>query len=102
MNKTCGQCKYFTGAGDWNLCCDIRRDLCYKETPACGLFEEVQEYKESEQWLILQLDFLQNEEIDYGPIGPMAEDEVRYFGNCLIENYGYTLDNLKSKWPVLF
>ena len=20
-NKTCDQCKYFTGAGDWNLCC---------------------------------------------------------------------------------
>lgn len=19
--KTCGQCKHFTGAGDWNLCC---------------------------------------------------------------------------------
>ena len=54
MDKTCGQCKHFTGAGDWNLCCDIPHPtkkeqeqgmtfswghLCYEYTEACDKFE---------------------------------------------------------------
>lgn len=39
----CGSCKYFTGAGDWDLCCTNPPDhkigcfgfLCYETTPAC-------------------------------------------------------------------
>ena len=53
--KTCGQCKHFTGAGDWNLCCTQKHPvpkmgqrskdllfghLCYEYTKACDLFEE--------------------------------------------------------------
>lgn len=53
--KTCGQCKNFTGAGDWNLCCKIKHPtpkekeqgldfywghLCYEDTKACDMFEE--------------------------------------------------------------
>ena len=52
---TCGQCKHFTGAGDWNLCCDIKHPtpkekeqgldfswghLCYEDTEACDAFED--------------------------------------------------------------
>ena len=49
MNKTkneinrCGTCKYFIGAGDWDLCCSNPPErrvscfgfLCYETTPAC-------------------------------------------------------------------
>lgn len=101
-SKTCGQCKHFIGAGDWNLCCNLREILCYKETSGCDLFEEIQKYKESEEWLIHQLNFYQNEEKHHGPIPPMAWDEVCYFGDYLINNYRYTMDNLKEQWPVLF
>lgn len=52
--KTCGKCTHYTGAGDWNLCCDIEhptpkeRDqgldfywghLCYEDTEACDMFD---------------------------------------------------------------
>lgn len=40
---TCKTCKHFIGAGDWNLCCDLRYDLCYKNTPACNQYEGVEE-----------------------------------------------------------
>ncbi len=35
----CESCKHFIGAGDWNLCCDLKYDLCYKYTPACTKYE---------------------------------------------------------------
>ena len=53
MNK-CGTCEHFTGAGDWNLCCNIPHPtpkekemglefyfghLCYKDTEACDMYE---------------------------------------------------------------
>ena len=54
-SQTCGQCKHFTGAGDWDLCCTQKHPtpeektkgqyfpcghLCYEDTEACNLFEE--------------------------------------------------------------
>lgn len=45
--KTCKDCKYFIGAGDWNLCCSNppagAKDswcgfLCYEDTEACENF----------------------------------------------------------------
>lgn len=54
-SQTCGQCKHFTGAGDWNICCTQKHPtpeekargqyfiwghLCYEDTEACDLFEE--------------------------------------------------------------
>ena len=47
MEFTCGMCKNYTGAGDWNLCCTERHDpnifpfghLCYEDTPACEKFK---------------------------------------------------------------
>ena len=54
-SKTCGQCKHFTSAGDWNLCCTQKHPtleekakgknflfghLCYEDTEACDLFDE--------------------------------------------------------------
>ena len=36
---TCGTCKHFIGGGDWNLCCDLQYDLCYRHTPACEKYE---------------------------------------------------------------
>lgn len=35
---TCDKCKHFRGWGDWGLCCDVKYDLCYEQTPACELF----------------------------------------------------------------
>lgn len=40
MEHTCETCKHFIGGGDWNLCCDLMYDLCYKDTPACEKYEE--------------------------------------------------------------
>lgn len=40
MNK-CGTCKYYTGAGDWDLCCmKSKRRLCYRNDDACEEYEE--------------------------------------------------------------
>lgn len=36
---TCATCKHFIGAGDWNLCCDLKYDLCYEHTLACDKYE---------------------------------------------------------------
>ena len=47
--KTCKDCKYFIGAGDWNLCCSnppasVKDSwcgfLCYEDTEACENFKE--------------------------------------------------------------
>ena len=37
-NLTCKYCKQFIGLGDFNLCCKLKYDLCYEDTPACDLF----------------------------------------------------------------
>lgn len=47
--KTCKDCVHFLGFGDWNLCCKIKPDLCYKDTPACDDFEESNRSEESNQ-----------------------------------------------------
>lgn len=41
--EKCGTCKYFTYAGDWDLCCmkQMRR-LCYKHYDACEEWEEAE------------------------------------------------------------
>ena len=39
-SKHCYQCEHFIGSGDWNLCCGIKGDLCYKNTVACDDFKE--------------------------------------------------------------
>lgn len=56
----------------------------------------------NKEWYIKQLNFYQNEEKQHGPIPLMAWDEVCYFGDYLIDNYGYTMNELKEQWPVLF
>lgn len=46
MKNFCVFCKYFIGAGDWDLCCDLKHEgypfgfLCYEKTEACEKFEE--------------------------------------------------------------
>ncbi|MBQ3502348.1 MAG: hypothetical protein IJA72_01625 [Clostridia bacterium] len=37
---TCEFCKHYIGGGDWNLCCDLRYDLCYEDTDACYKYEK--------------------------------------------------------------
>lgn len=45
----CGDCKKFTGVGDWNLCCMEHHEgyplgfLCYEDTNACKKFERKRE-----------------------------------------------------------
>ena len=41
MHETskCGSCKYFLGAGDYNLCCEKHSWLCYRDSEACALYE---------------------------------------------------------------
>lgn len=49
-NKTCSECEYFIGGGDWNLCCSQKHEnsnsifgfLCYEDTEACKKFKERQ------------------------------------------------------------
>lgn len=54
------------------------------------------------EWYINQLNFYQNEEKYHGPVSPMIWDEVCYYGDWLIDRYGYTLEQLKEQWPILF
>jgi hypothetical protein len=53
--KTCKDCKYFMGMGDWDLCCSKpparAKDswcgfLCYEDTEACENFKEKEETKD--------------------------------------------------------
>ena len=45
--RVCGTCKFFTGIGDYNLSCsnpnphpdDYFGAICYKNTPACDMWE---------------------------------------------------------------
>lgn len=40
VERTCGDCKYFLGCGDWDLCCSLqKRRLCYEDNKACEDFE---------------------------------------------------------------
>lgn len=41
-SKHCYQCKHFLGGGDWNLCCNLKYELCYKPDNACSDFEEME------------------------------------------------------------
>lgn len=43
--KTCKDCRFFEGLGDFGLCCDLRYDLCYEDTPACEEFGEYVDVK---------------------------------------------------------
>ena len=49
--KTCKDCKYFLGMGDWDLCCSKKSGLCYENTVVCELFapEELERMKEDEK-----------------------------------------------------
>lgn len=39
--RKCGTCKHYTGAGDWDLCCNkSMRRLCYSRDDACEKYEE--------------------------------------------------------------
>lgn len=55
MDKVCGNCAYYMGGGDWDLCCTIQHPtqgeqtagvaysfghLCYEDTLACDMFKE--------------------------------------------------------------
>jgi RNA polymerase subunit RPABC4/transcription elongation factor Spt4 len=53
-NKTCKDCKYFLGGGDWDLCCENPPAsakeswcgfLCYEDTPACENFKPLRRIK---------------------------------------------------------
>ena len=57
--KTCKDCKYFIGGGDWNLCCSNpparSKDswcgfLCYEDTEACENFKEKLRIKLRPDW----------------------------------------------------
>ena len=36
----CGQCKYYLGGGDWNLCCSKKYDLVHEDSEICELFDK--------------------------------------------------------------
>lgn len=44
MYKTCEDCIHFLGFGDFGLCCEIKYDLCYEDTPACDDFYDEDEF----------------------------------------------------------
>lgn len=45
---TCATCSHFIGGDDWNLCCDLKYDLCYRCTPKCNDYKERKEVQKSE------------------------------------------------------
>ena len=54
--KTCATCGHYMGGGDWNLCCDIHYELCYRNTPACDdyIYDENGSQRLAERDRILQ------------------------------------------------
>ena len=46
--RYCASCKHYMGMGDWSLCCDLKHDLCYENTPACSRYEK-KEVEEGEE-----------------------------------------------------
>ena len=57
--RICGTCRHFIGGGDYNLCCDLRFELCYRDTFACGMYEYSpdtekrleEQYKQLAEWI---------------------------------------------------
>ena len=53
-DKTCKDCKKFTGSGDWNLCCMEKHEgypygfLCYEYTRVCEKFVAKEQHEVSE------------------------------------------------------
>lgn len=52
---TCGTCRHFTGAGDYDLCCKVSaRRLCYEDSPKCEQYEHDpdyhKKYEEVQKW----------------------------------------------------
>lgn len=47
--RVCGTCRFFTGLGDWDICCskphpDVSLGfLCYENTSACYMWEPKEE-----------------------------------------------------------
>ena len=46
--RYCASCKHYMGMGDWSLCCDLKYDLCYENTPACSQYEKKEVEEEEE------------------------------------------------------
>ena len=38
MDKICGQCKHFTGVGDWNLCCTQKHPIPEEKKQEVNIF----------------------------------------------------------------
>lgn len=38
---SCGNCKHFLDGGEWNLCCDIKKDLVFESMEACEQYERI-------------------------------------------------------------
>lgn len=51
-SATCGSCKHYIGGGDWNLCCDLKYDLCYRFDEVCENYV----YSEEKVQLLKELD----------------------------------------------
>lgn len=66
MADTCGSCKHYIGGGDWNLCCDLKYDLCYRFSEACENYvyseEKVQQLKELDKKIARIVKELQTQE----------------------------------------
>ncbi len=64
--ETCGSCKHYIGGGDWNLCCDLKYDLCYRFDEACEYYvyskEKVQQLKEQDRKIAKMVKELQIQE----------------------------------------
>jgi RNA polymerase subunit RPABC4/transcription elongation factor Spt4 len=78
--KTCKDCKYFMGMGDWNLCCSnppARAKeswcgfLCYEDTEACENFKEK---GQAEKFV---------EQVQAGKLPPI--EEIKDFGIQYVE-----------------
>lgn len=39
--ETCKDCKHYIGGGNFNLCCNLKYNLCYEDTPACNDFDTI-------------------------------------------------------------
>lgn len=38
---SCGNCKHFLDGGEWNLCCDLKKDIVHENEEACNQYERI-------------------------------------------------------------
>ena len=87
ISKICKNCTHFIGGGDWNLCCDLKPDLCYAEDLACIAFQEFCAYLDGKRVTLRDLKFILSHSTDIIELISIDEDGTFYFQRSIYGMY---------------